>query len=62
LRIVLRWAAVPLQVFGVVVGIDQLALGLHVSLKPSFHLAMTIKPLKRLESSPDIALICSHVI
>jgi hypothetical protein len=30
--------------------------------EPSFHLAMTIKPLKRLESSPDIALICSHVI
>jgi multiple antibiotic resistance protein len=31
-RTVLRWAAMPLQVFGAVLGIVQLALGLHVML------------------------------
>ena len=31
-RVIVRWAAMPLQVFGAVVGIIQLALGLHVIL------------------------------
>jgi multiple antibiotic resistance protein len=39
-RFILRWAAMPLQVFGAVLGIIQLALGLHIILAALHNLAV----------------------
>ena len=39
-RFILRWAAMPLQVFGAVLGIIQLALGLHIILNALHNLTV----------------------
>jgi len=39
-RVILRWVAMPLQVFGAVLGIIQLALGLHIILTALHNLAV----------------------